>query len=126
MNAAQDVLANSVNGQSVNGQSVNVESEIEETTNENEQANEEGATHHPAGRGPGEVQKESGARGQEAEVHAEDEIEDEGTEDTFEFELVTNSTSTGRKTHQIFVETLPKALRTQALTTLTSSFGLVW
>ena len=92
-----------MNGQSVNGQSVNVESEIEETTNENEQANEEGATHHPAGRGPGEVQEESGARGQEAEVHAEDEIEDEGTEDTFEFELVTNSTSTGSKTHQIFV-----------------------
>ena len=92
-----------MNGQSVNGQSVNVESEIEETTNENEQANEEGATHHPAGRGPGEVQEESGARGQEAKVHAEDGNEYEGTEDPFEFEIVTKTTSTGKKTHHIFV-----------------------
>ena len=98
MNAAQDALANIVNGQNMKVAGVK-----EETTNENEQANEEGAIHHPAGRGHGQVQEESGARGQEAEVHAEDEIEDEGTEDTFEFELVTNSTSTGSKTHQIFV-----------------------
>ena len=80
-----------------------VESVKEKTTNENEQANEEGAIHHPAGRGHGQVQEESGRRGQETKVHAEDGIEYEGTKDPFEFEIVTKTTSTGRKTHHIFV-----------------------
>ena len=90
MNAAQDALANSVNGQSVRGQSENgssVNGEVQEAETEEGTSSLE--------------RSKQGYVGVQDETTAED--EDEGTEDPFEFEIVTKTTSTGKKTHHIFV-----------------------
>ena len=129
MNAAQDALANSVNGQSVRGQSENgssVNGEVQEaeteegtsslerskqgyvgvqdeiTAEDEDQGTEDGVEEAGTEEGTSSlVRSKQGYVGVQDETTAED--EDEGTEDPFEFEIVTKTTSTGKKTHHIFV-----------------------
>ena len=115
MNAAQDALANSVNGQSVRGQSENgssvngevQEAETEEGTSSLERSKQgsvgvqDEITAEDEDQGTEDGVEEAGYVGVQDETTAED--EDEGTEDPFEFEIVTKTTSTGKKTHHIFV-----------------------